>query len=62
MKGFKAVSYISGPFPKLLGANDVSEAAYEIHCRPKKRGWPQRKRGHLEEEIVPLNEVRCHQR
>ena len=26
VKGFKVVDYISFPFPKLLGANDVTEA------------------------------------
>lgn len=29
---------------------------------PKKRGRPKTKRGKVEHEIVPLNEVRCKQR
>lgn len=34
----------------------------EILCRPKKCGRPKTKRGNLEDEIVPLREVRCQQR
>lgn len=34
----------------------------EVLCRPKKRGRPKTKRGNLEDEIVPLREVRCHER
>lgn len=34
----------------------------EILCRPKKRGRPKTKRGDLKDEIVPLREVRCHER
>ena len=30
--------------------------------RPKARGRPKVKRGSIEDEIVPLNEVRCKQR
>jgi hypothetical protein len=34
----------------------------EILCRTKKRGRPKTKRGNLADEILPLGEVRCHQR
>lgn len=34
----------------------------EILCRPKRRGRPRTKRDNLEDEIVPLSDVRCHQR
>ena len=34
----------------------------EILCRPKRRGRPRTKRDNLEDEIVPLSDVRYHQR
>jgi hypothetical protein len=33
MKGFRFVNYISFPFPKLLGASDVTEAFYGTCAR-----------------------------